>query len=87
MRKTLRVKEWFIDKQQQTARRYNVYIDVTDASRGELDQIVADENGMIEVIAEILKESEKAIQVKLQSGAVVGSYNGWTCWIPKSLIA
>ena len=87
MRKTLRVKEWFVDKQQEAARRYNMYIDVTDECRGELGQIEADANGMIEIVAEILKESEKAIQAKLETGSTVGSNKGWTCWIPKSLIA
>lgn len=36
---------------------------------------------------EIISESEKAIQVTLGSGNVVGSVKGWKLWIPKSQIA
>ena len=76
MRKSIKIKEWFYDKQQATAGRYNCYIDKRDL-----------EEGYVEVSAEQLKESEKAIQVRLETGSVVGSFKGWTCWIPKSVIA
>ena len=76
MRKSIKIKEWFYDKQQATAGRYNCYIDKRDS-----------EEGYVEVSAEQLKESEKAIQVRLETGSVVGSFKGWTCWIPKSVIA
>lgn len=76
MRKSIKIKEWFYDKQQETAGRYNCYIDKKDS-----------EEGYVEVVAEQLKETEKAIQVKLDTGLVLGSYKGWTCWIPKSVIA
>jgi len=38
-------------------------------------------------VEEELKETEKAIQVRLSTGDCVGSYKGWTLWIPKSQIA
>lgn len=76
MRETMKIKEWFYDKQQEIAGGYNCYIDKKDS-----------EEGYVEVVAERIKESEKAIQVKLETGSIVGSYKGWTCWIPKSVIA
>ena len=82
--KELKVKRWVIDKAQQTAGRYNTYIDFTrrtdDIARRPLE-----EDGCVFVLAEaILAETEKAIQVRLSSGSVVGSFKGWTLWIPKS---
>ena len=76
MRETMKIKEWFYDKQQEIAGGYNCYIDKKDS-----------EEGYVEVVAERIKESEKAIQVKLETGSILGSYKGWTCWIPKSVIA
>lgn len=35
---------------------------------------------------EVLSESEKAIQVILGTGDIVGSYKGWKTWLPKSVI-
>lgn len=89
MKKTIRIKEWFLRKAQDTATRYNCFIDVTDNSRDlETNAITADADGYVEVIAEEeLKESEKAVQVRLATGSVLGSANGWKCWIPKSVIA
>lgn len=85
MKKFIKVKEWFFDKTQETAGRYNTYIDVY--SRDENGYIKADENGYITVKADdILNESEKAIQVLLSSGEMVGTCKGWKTWIPKSLI-
>jgi len=82
----IKIKEWFYDKTQAIARGYNVYIDVE--SRGEFGEVKADENGYITVLVdEVIAESEKAVQVKLASGGVVGSYKGWKTWIPKSVIA
>lgn len=83
--KELKVKRWIIDKAQETAGRYNTYIDFarrTDDGRPLV------EDGFVYVIAEeILGESEKAINVRLSSGAVLGSFKGWNVWIPKSQIA
>ena len=80
----IKVKEWFISNTQVTARRYNTWIDVY--SRDENGTIKA-ENGYLTVkITEVLSESEKAVQVILSTGDVVGSIKGWKIWIPKSVI-
>lgn len=82
---TLNVKAWVIDKAEETAAYYNCFIDY--AERDELGRRI-ENNGFIKVIVEeVLGETEKAIQVRLQTGAVVGSTNGWKLWIPKSQIA
>lgn len=81
----VKVKEWVIDKIQNTAERYNTYIDIY--SRDE-NGMVSSENGYVVVkVIEVLKESEKAVEVVLSTGDVVGSYKGWKAWIPKSAIA
>lgn len=50
--------------------------------------MVISENGYVVVkVIEVLKESEKAVEVVLSTGDVVGSYKGWKAWIPKSTIA
>ena len=77
------VKEWFYDKEHDKATRYNIFMDYE-----------RDENGLANIVdgyiflkvEKILGKSEKAIHVRISSGDVVGSYKGWTCWIPKSLI-
>lgn len=85
-RKELKIKAWVIDKAQEIAKNYNCYIDY--ARRDEKLGCRIEENGFIYVIAEeILAETEKAIHVRLQTGSVVGSYKGWTLWVPKSQIA
>lgn len=81
----IKVKEWFIDKQQSTATRYNCFIDKFD--RNELGMAIV-ENGYIKVmVEEVIGESEKAVHVVLRTGDIVGSCKGWECWIPKSCIA
>ena len=82
--KTMKVKEWIIDKAQQAAGAYNCYIDY---ERGE-DGTAKKENGFVTVYVEaILGETGKAVQVRLRTGDVVGSVKGWKLWIPKSQIA
>lgn len=82
----MKIKKWFLDKTQETATRYNTFIDVEDESRTE-NGIEADSEGYVSVIVrEVLRETEKAVQVVLETGNVIGSYKGWTTWIPKSLI-
>lgn len=82
----IKVKEWVINKAQETARRYNVFIDYTRRTEDvECKPLVEDDCVFVKV-EEVLKETEKAIQVRLSSGEVVGSYKGWTLWIPKSQI-
>lgn len=80
----LKVKEWIIDKAQETASRYNVYINF---ERNENGMVLIEDGYMTVFVEEEIKETEKAIQVRLASGDVVGSVNGWKLWIPKSQIA
>ena len=82
----IKVKEWFIKKTEQTSKRYDTWIDVY--SRDENEKVTADENGYITVLAEkVIAESEKAVQLVLHTGDIVGSGKGWKTWIPKSVIA
>ncbi len=79
----IKVKEWFVDKQQDVARGYNVYIDY---ERNEHGTKLIEDGYLTVMVDEWISESEKAIQVRLSSGAVVGSVKGWKTWIPKSVI-
>lgn len=84
LNKIIKVKAWVIDQAHQTARRYNCYIDY--AKRNE-DGTRKEEDGYIWVYGEeVIAETEKAIQIRLGTGRVVGSYKGWATWIPKSQI-
>lgn len=81
--KAIKVKTWFYEKMCEAARMYNTFIDVERDAEG--IRIVRDD--CVTVYAdEFIAESEKAIKVTLRSGAVVGSYKGWTTWIPKSVV-
>lgn len=80
----VKVRDWFIDKTQVTAKRYNTFIDVY--SRNEEGVIIVEDGYYTVKIIEVLTESEKAIQVVLGTGDIVGSYKGWKTWIPKSVI-
>lgn len=80
--KYISVKEWFFNKEQDKAEKYNTFFDF---ERNE-DETIKGENGYVFAeVEEIITETEKAIQVRIATGGVVGSYKGWTCWIPKSL--
>lgn len=81
----IKIKDWFLDKTQDTARRYNMWIDVF--SRDEETGMEISIDGYKSVrVQEVLKETEKAVQVVLSTGDVVGSIKGWKTWIPKSVI-
>ena len=80
----VKVRDWFIDKTQITAKKYNTFIDVY--SRNEDGVIISEDGYYMVKIMEVLSESEKAIQVVLGTGDIVGSYKGWKTWLPKSVI-
>ena len=80
----LKVKEWFLNKTQETATRYNTCIDF---ERNEDDTVLVVDGYATVYVEEKLAETEKAVQVKLHTGNVLGSYKGWTVWVPKSVIA
>ena len=80
----LKIKEWFLNKTQETATRYNCFIDF---ERNENRQVLVVDGFVTVFVEETLAETEKAIQVVLHTGDVVGSGKGWKTWIPKSVIA
>lgn len=72
----MRVKEWFVNKIKAMARAYNTFLDFT-----------YEKDGWVRLsIEDVLEETEKAIKVKINSGLADGNQNGWTTWIPKSVI-
>ncbi len=79
----MKIREWFYDKISTTAKCYNTFIDFKRGADGTSEVV----DGYITVfVSEKIAESEKAIKVRLESGAVVGSYKGWETWVPKSVI-
>lgn len=79
----IRIKEWFEEKAQREAKHYNVWINLKRNEDGTIEVV----DGFVTAyVEEQLAESEKAIKVRLASGAVDGSYKGWTLWVPKSVI-
>lgn len=86
MREELKVKEWVIRKEQEIAARYNVFIDYSRRTDDVENKPFVEDGCVFVKVEELLEETEKAIRVRLSSGDVVGSYNGWTLWIPKSQI-
>lgn len=84
--KELKLKSWFVEKIQMEAFRYNITID-KNINRKYGEELKEDENGCYTVyVEETLKETEKAMQVKLSTGHIDGSTKGWTTWVPKSVI-
>lgn len=78
----INVKEWFFEKTDKVAKSYNTFIDFARNDDGTINVV----DGYVTLFTrELLEESEKAIKVCLESGSIVGSYKGWTTWIPKSV--
>ena len=79
---TIKVKEWFFDKVYEEAKKYHIYLN------GEYKVVNGIE--MLDHITlrvdEVLKETEKAVQVVLDAETESGSYHSWKTWIPKSVI-
>ena len=79
---TIKVKEWFFDKVYEEAKKYHIYLN------GEYKDV----NGIEMLdhttlrVDEVLKETEKAVQVVLDAETESGSYHSWKTWIPKSVI-
>jgi hypothetical protein len=82
----LKVKSWFIDKESEKASRYNTFFDFKRKDNGSWEEIIEEDGFKYVFIQKVLNESEKAIQVQISTGDVLGSYKGWKVWIPKSLI-
>ena len=78
----IRVKEWLLDKTQQDARSNHAWIDILERNENGTAKI---EDGYIKIAAEVLKETEKAINVKISCDGTLGA--NWTyAWLPKSQI-
>lgn len=76
------LKRWIFDKIQSEAARYNRFIDTTY-----VDGYYADtEKDQVTAIGNIIKETEKAIQIEFSTGSIDGNCNGWKAWVPKSQI-
>lgn len=79
------MKRWMFDKISAEARRYNTWIDVAEY----FDNYYVNRSNdtVVASVAEILKETEKAYQVRFNSGMIGdGSTKGWTAWVAKSQI-
>ena len=85
--KEMKVKAWVIDKAQRTAENYNVFIDYTRRNDDIMKERTEEDGYIFVRVEEEISETEKAVQVRLGSGDVVGSVKGWKLWIPKSQIA
>lgn len=81
-RQFIKVKAWFIRKLHETSGNYNCWISIYNRNE---DGTIPDD--VIKVLVdEVLSETEKAVQVNLATGDVVGSAKGWKTWLPKSVI-
>lgn len=80
----IKLKSWFYDKTEDTAKVYNVFIDYTRRNP-DLGTRYEEDGCVFVNVEEVLGESEKAMKVRLSSGAIDGSVKGWTTWIPKSV--
>lgn len=80
---TIEMKTWLFDKIQSEANKYHTYIDV-EYVNGYYEN--TETNTVIAYVKEVLKETEKAIQVRFSTGNVDGSTKGWTAWVAKSQI-
>lgn len=80
----MKIKEWFMRKIEAKARIYNCFIDLV-SREDNLGDLVED-GCVYAYVQEKLDETEKAVKVKFSTGSVVGSYKGWTTWVPKSVI-
>lgn len=87
----MKIKFWVWDKMNVEADRYGRGVDAnSNREPGTTVKETQDENGFVEVYPiEVIKETEKAINVKLAATAYNKGMSAttWTAWIPKSQIA
>ena len=80
----IRVKEWLYEKTQQDARSHHAWIEILERTDDSLETVKV-EDGYIKIAAEVLKETEKAVNVKISCDGTLGA--NWTyAWLPKSQI-
>lgn len=87
----MKIKNWLLTKVQNEAKGYNMWINVEYGEDDYLNEngtkVLIDEEGYATVqVDEIIKETPKAVRVRLATGAVDGSGKGWCTWLPKSQI-
>ena len=80
----IRIKEWFLDKEQSKASGFNMWFTAPERG-GKFNQPIRTD-GYQAILIERLGESEKAVKVRIDTGEVQGSCKGWVTWIPKSII-
>lgn len=79
---TIKVKEWFFDKVYEDAKKYHIYL--CGEYTIENDIRMLDHTTLR--VDDVIKETEKAVQVVLDAETESGSYHSWKTWIPKSVI-
>lgn len=86
--KAILIKKWVYEMKNAEARTYHTYIEC-NLGREWGTPVVENKDGYVEVYGTILKETEKAIRVKLGAVKLDKNMSGttWTTWIPKSQIA
>lgn len=88
--KEIKIKDWFFNKMQDEAKRYNYWIDVKyneEMKDGDANLINNEDGYVTAYVQEEIKETEKAVNVVLSTGFIDGSTKGWKTWMPKSVIA
>ena len=81
----LTVKSWIAAQKDAEAKRYNMFPDVEYF--GEDEFYINRENDTVTYVdVELLKETEKAVYVALQCGAIDGAFGQFKAWFPKSQI-
>ena len=80
----MKIKKWFMEKLDREAGHYFMGIDF--AYREDGLGYAEEDDCLFPYVDEVLKETEKAVQVRFSTGITDGSMKGWLAWVPKSLI-
>lgn len=82
------VTRWIADQKNAEMKRYNYFADIEYMKDEQGAELYADmENDTVTYAdVEIIKESEKAVQVAVSCGAVDGKIGTFKTWLPKSQI-
>lgn len=79
----LTVKRWIADKAQVEAKIYNYFFNVIYVN-GYYADVENDTVTFADV--EVIRETEKAINISVSCGAIDGKIGAWKMWVPKSQI-
>lgn len=80
----MRIKVWLYKNIQREARQQHLYIDYSSASGQGIADL--DNSDYVEVSGQLVRETEKAILVRLSTGLFGGSSKGYEHWLPKSQV-